>query len=201
MDLPVSKVFFPSLFFPSISFLLLLFRRATILVAENAFLLLPVQLKTMSKLPNPPPDPASNNPYLRDITLTRITTFVIGKYGEEKEVSCVALQDLVESEFILKQMDTARISRLSYDKWAKALIEDLAYRTHEVIRLHNEWKIWIPGLRPLKISPNDHGFRAAITKWFVYYSASHDADIAFFIKRLSSEERNSRHVLSILGRY
>lgn len=202
MDQPVSKISFllfsshqyPSRCLPP--------RRLRFYLVDTRPPTSPVQLKSMSNLPNPP-DPASNNPHLRDITLATITTFAIGKHGEEKEVSCVALQDLVEAdpESIPTQMNTAWISRLSYHKWVEALIEDLAYRTHEVIQLHKEWKIWIPGSRQLKVSPNDHGFRAAITKWFAFHSESPDSDITFFIKRLSIEERNSRYVLSILDRH
>ncbi|KAI7971006.1 hypothetical protein EIK77_007122 [Talaromyces pinophilus] len=147
---------------------------------------------TMIPLPFPPPGPY-NTPPLLDITLATITTVIELGDGRQKEVSCATLRDLLSDfglEPIPMSIDASWIARLSYAKWATAVVEDMASRLHEEIRPHEGWEIWIPTQwQHLQVFPNDRGFRAAIAKWLTWHSEDFDMDITMFMKKLSNGKK------------
>lgn len=187
------------LFFPFLSKGLLLH------AADTHLPITPVQQIVMSNLPNPPPYSTHNTPHLRDITLATITTVLVSKYGNEKEVSCVSLWDLIVDsglDPIPMCIDAAWICRLSYGKWIEAVIEDVFFPDHRQIRRHlpsHSCKIWIAvGTKQLRVFPSDRGFRAAIAKWFALNSEQPASAITIFMAR-SDEEPKVRYVLSVVS--
>lgn len=158
----------------------------------------------MANLPNPPPYSTYNTPHLRDITLATITTVLISKYGNEKEVSCVSLRDLMESGLnpIPMCIDATWICRLSYGKWIDAVVEDMFLPKHRQVRRRlppHSRKIWIAvGTKQLRVFPSDRGFRAAIAKWFALNTEQPGSAITIFMAQ-SDEEPKIVYVWSVLS--
>jgi hypothetical protein len=149
----------------------------------------------------PPRDTTYYTLRLRDITATTITTVVKCENGEDKEFSCITLRDLLvesDSKPIPTCIDTAWIARLSYTKWADAIIKYAAFPSPEA-ELHEGWKFWIQvQSMQLQVVPGDPGFQAAIAKWFALHSEEPGLTITVFMERSSDEERKFVYVLSIL---
>ncbi|KUL83383.1 hypothetical protein ZTR_10867 [Talaromyces verruculosus] len=188
VDQPVSKVFFTSFSIPSTSFFYLSSTAPQFKLLESRLSTSTGGTGTMIPLPG-----RYNTPPLLDISLATITTVIKFEGGREKEVSCATLRDLLTDfglEPIPRSIDASWIARLSYAKWATAVVEDMASRLHEEIRPHEGWEIWIPTQwQNLPVFPNDRGFRAAIARWLTWHSEDPDMDITIFMKKLSNEKK------------